>query len=121
MALDKSSHLIIAHRLTEFHVHLLVLFEEVHGLLHTFANDVDNRLGRIELWLLLKIPYTVARTPHHLSPVLSLNTSDNFHKGGLSGAVESYYAYLGTIEKRQIYVFEYYFIVVRKGLPHSVH
>ncbi len=81
LTLNQSRHLVIAHRLAEPHVHLLILFEKVHSFLNTLTYDFYDRFGWIKLRFLFKISHCISRTPHHLASVLRFDTGDDFHEG----------------------------------------
>ena len=92
--------------LHEFHVDLLVFFEDVDNFLCALLDDLAHSLGLVQIWLLRKVPHGISVGPHHLALVGLVEAGNDFHHGGLSSAVVSDDANFGPIEKRQVNVFE---------------
>ena len=64
---DQLVHLVVGHGIGEALVDLVVLVQEVDGLLHALFHDLAHGLFRIELRLLLEEPDGVARGEHRLA------------------------------------------------------
>ena len=118
---DKRIHLLIRHRLREFHVHLFILLQQGHHFPYAFLHHLDYGLVRIHLRLLLQISHRISRSPDHLSLIGLLHARDYLHQSRFAGTVETDYPDLRTIEERQIYVFQYYLVVMGQYLAHTVH
>ncbi len=84
LTLDEGFHLvgILEHvGVAECFVYLVELSKEVHYGLHTFAHNLDNRLGGVELGILLKIAHGVAGRPYHFALIALVDAGDDFEKG----------------------------------------
>ena len=121
LPLYQSGHLLVRHRLGELHVHLLVFLQQIHDFLHAFLHHFKHGLVVIHPRFLLQIPYRVPRSPDHLTLIGLLHSGDYLQQCGLPGSVQSYDAYLRTVEERQVYVLEYRLVVVGQHLAHPVH
>ena len=99
LALDKSVHLVVVHRLHELEGDLVIFIEDIHDLLDPFLHDLDDRLVGIHLRLLLKVANRIARRPDHLATVGFLHTGDDLHQGRFTGAVQTDDADLGPVEE----------------------
>ena len=121
LTFDKSSHLIIGHRLAELHVDFLIFLQDVHDFLNTFLYDLYHGLLRIHLRLLLKISDRITGCPYDFSLISLLDTRDDLHQRRLTCTVQSDYADLRSIEKWKINILEDHPVVVRKDLTHPVH
>ena len=101
-------------------VHLVVLLEEVHGLLHGLLHHLLDGLGVVELGFLLQVAHAVARREDHLALVVLVHSGDDFHQAGLAAAVEADDADFGSVEEAQVYVFQY-LAAGRNELAHAHH
>ena len=61
LTLDKTIHLVIVHRLAEFHIDILVLFEQRYGCSTTLLDNLLYGLVVVEQRLLLQVAYGVTR------------------------------------------------------------
>ena len=66
-------------RLGEGVVHLVVLLEQVDGLLHGLLHHLLDGLRVVELGLLLEVAHRVARREDHLALVVLVHAGDNLH------------------------------------------
>ena len=117
----QGGHLVVRHRLAEFHVHVLILLQQVHHFLNTFLDDFYHCLFRIHLRFLLQIAYGIAWSPYDFSLITFLHSGDDFHESGFAGTVQTYDTYLRSVKERQIDVLEDYFIVMGQYLPYPIH
>ena len=99
----------------------VVFVQNGHGVGHAFLDNVEHRLVRVELRVLRQVAYGVARSEDHFALVFLFDAGDDAQQGGLSGAVESQDADLGTVEKAEVYVFQDGFACAGVGLGHSRH
>ena len=83
----------------EFHVDLLVLFQHIDDLLGPLFHHLADSFGLVEFGLLRQVPHSVAVGPHNLALECFIQSSDDFHDGGLSCAVVADDANLGPVEK----------------------
>ena len=102
-------------------VYLVVFAQCIIHPLHTFHHVFLHRLGGVELWVLRQVAHRVARTPHYIALILLVDTGNDFHECGLTCSVEAYDTYLGSVEEREVYVFEYLLLVLLYGLRYSHH
>ena len=86
-------------------VHAVVLSQQVHDGLHAFAHHLNHGLGGVELRLLFEVAHGVAGREHHLALVALVYAGDDFQQRGLTRAVQTDDANLGTVEEREVDVF----------------
>ena len=110
LAFNEFVHLVVAHRFGELHVHLLVLFEDVHHLLHALAHHLLHGEGVVELRFLRQVAYAVAGRENHLALEGLVESGDDFQQGGLTGAVQTQHADFRSIEKGEVDVFKNLFL-----------
>ena len=84
LAFDQAVHLVVVHRLHEFHGNLIIFAPEVHDFLDTLLDNFQDRLVRIHLRLLLQVADAVARSPDDFSFVGFLDAGDDFEEGGFA-------------------------------------
>ena len=120
LTLDEFRHLVVAHRLGELEVYLLVLLEQVHGFLHCLLHHLFYGFVIVELGFLFQISHRVARGKHHFALIALVHPCYYLEQGRFSGSVQTDDAYLGTVEKGEIDVFKHLFLR-RVQLAHTYH
>ena len=113
--------ILVVLRQAELEVDVLKLLECVHHVLHTLLDHFLDRLGRVQLRVLRQVAHRVARGKHHLALVLCLQTGDDLHQGGFTGAVQADDADLGAIVEGEVDVLEDLFLVLLDGFAHAHH
>ena len=84
LSLDESVHLLVRHGLGEFHIYLLIFFQQISDLLYSLLDHFDDCLVRVHLRLLLQVSDRIAGGPYDLSLIGFLHSCDNFHQSGFS-------------------------------------
>ena len=99
LTLYECVHLVVRHGLGELHIDLLVFLQEVGYFLYSLLDYLDDRLVGVHPGLLFQISDRVAGGPYDLALIGFLHSGDDFHKSGLSRAVETDDADLGPVEE----------------------
>jgi len=110
LSFNKTGHLVVIEWLHEAKVHLFVLFQQIHHLLNPFADNLYHGFGIIEPGILIEHAHSVAGRKDHFALEGALNAGNNLHQGRLTGAVETYDTDFGTIEEREVDIFENLFM-----------
>ena len=102
LPLDEFVHLVVAHRFGEFHVHLLIFFQNIHNLLHALLHHLLHGEVVVQLRLLRQIANGVARREDHLALVRLVDAGDDFQQRGFARAVETQHADFRPIKEGEI-------------------
>ena len=88
-------------------VHAVKLSQQVKSRLHAFLHHLLYRLGIVQFRILLQITYCIAWRKDHFALITLVQAGDDLHQGRLTRAVKTDNADLGSVEEREIDVFEY--------------
>jgi len=94
-------HLVVVHGLGELHADLVVLLDQVHGVLKSLLHDLPDGLVRVELRLLFEEAQGVPGREHRLALILLVQSRHDAKQGALARAIQSQHADLGPIEVGQ--------------------
>ena len=86
-------------RQTKLVVDFVIFLEGVVDVLHTFHDVFLDGLFLVEWRVLWQVTNGVARCPYHLSLILLVNASDDFHQGGLTSTIQTHDTNLGSVEE----------------------
>ncbi len=111
LAFDHAGHFVVRDRLAQLHVDLFVFFQQCDRLGAAFFDRFAHRLFGVELRLLLQVAHRVARREDHFALEVFVHAGDDLHQSRFSRAVQTDDADLGAIEKREVDVVEYFFLV----------
>ena len=92
-------------RLGKFFVDGFKLFQQVSRCLHTFFNNLFNRLRFVQLRLLFEHTDGEREIGNHFALEFLVHAGDDPEEGGLARAVQTEDADLGAVEKGEINVF----------------
>ena len=106
LPLDELVHLVVAHRLSKFHIHLLVLLQHIHDLLHALLHHLLDSERVVELRLLWQITDGVAGREDHLALIGLVEAGDDLQQRGFSRAVEAQDADFRSVEEGKVDVLE---------------
>ena len=104
----------------ELGVDFFVFLEHVDNLSRSFLNDFTDRLVFVQLRFLRQVPHAQPGRPGHVSRVRLVQTGDDAHDGGFTGAVRTEDANFGTVVKPEGDVFEDV-LTSRGDFVHPVH
>ncbi len=100
-------HLVVIERLRQLEVDIFVLIEAVDDWLHSLLYHLADRLGVIQLRLLLQKSYAVTAVKSDAALIVAVLTCNDAQQAGFAGPVESQNTNFGSVEKRQPDVFEH--------------
>ncbi len=103
---DELVHLVVAHWFGELHIHLLVLFQHVHNLLHALLHHLLDGERVVELRLLWEITDGVAWSEDHLALIGLVEAGDDLQQRGFSRAIEAQDADFRPVEEGKVDVLE---------------
>ena len=106
---------------SEFQVDVLIFLQGIDNVLHAFFNNLANRLCIVQLGLLWQVAHRIAWGEYHIALVTLIQSCYDLQQRGLTRSVETYYAYLGTIEEAEINVLQYLFLSLLDGLAYTNH
>ena len=106
---------------TEFHVDIVVFCQRIIDMLHALHHILLDSLLLIERRFLRQIAHAVAWAPHHITLILLVQSGNDFHQCGLTRTVQTDDTNLGTIEKTEVDILEYLFLILLNGLAYAYH
>ena len=113
LALDQGIHLVgifehlgVAERL----VHLVEFCQQVHDRLHAFAHYFYHGLVGVEFRVLLEVSHGISGSPYHFAAIILVDSGYDFEQRRFTGAVQTYDADFGTVEEREVDVFQNLFL-----------
>ena len=124
LTLEELVHLVlilVVFRQSELLVYLVILIYCIIDMLNALHHILLDGLVRVELRILLKIPYRIARAPYHLALELIVDSGNNLHEGGLTGTVKTDDTDLCAIEETQVDVLQYLLLILWDDLRHTHH
>ena len=99
LALDEPGHLLVVHRLAEFHVDLFVLLEQRHGRGAALFDHLADGLRVVEPGFLFKVSHRVTGREDHFALEILVQPGDDLHQRRLTRAVQADDADLGAVEE----------------------
>ena len=90
LILYKVVHFFVRHRLGKTHVHLFILFQQIHHLGYTLADRLHYGLGIIHDRFLFQIPYRISGRPHDFPLIRLFNTCYDLQQRGFTAAIKAY-------------------------------
>ena len=90
-------------------------------MLNALHHILLDGLVRVELRILLKIPYRISRAPYHLALELIVDSGNNLHEGGFTSTVKTDDTDLCAIEETQVDVLQYLLLILWDDLRHTHH
>ena len=88
--------------ITELLADRVIILQQLNSLVSPFLNDLANRLARIELRLLRKIPEGHILILGDLTNIFIVQSGNDFQERRLTGAVQTENSDLSAVEKAQI-------------------
>ena len=120
LSLDQLGHLLVVHRLHETGVDLLVLLEQRDHVGAAFLDHLADRLRVVQMRFLLEIADRVSGRKDDFALKVLVYSGDDFHQRRLARPVQADDADLRAVEKRQVNVVQYLFLV-RESLADPHH
>ena len=106
---------------SKLHVDVIIFSKCIVYMLHTLHDVLLDGLLLVKRRILRQIADRITWTPHDIALILLVDTGNNLHKGRFTGTVKSDNTNLRPIEKAEIDVLEYLFLILLDGLTHTNH
>jgi len=113
--------ILVVFRQCELLIDVLVFVERIHNVLHSLLHDFPYGLRRVEVRVLRQVAYGIPWGKHHLSLVLRVESSNDFHQCGFSSTIQTDDTNFCSIEEREVDVFQHLLLVLLNGFAHTHH